>query len=135
MIMLGEQIAEFQGQRTGRRILPVESGLKMEVSFEDKGKCLGINGGNIGTYWSTPRADGSLFGEGQGVFMTADGEMMSWKGLGTGRLTGGGGAKFRGVLVFNTTSQKLSKLNPIAGAFEFEADAEGNTHTKMWEWK
>jgi hypothetical protein len=88
---------------------------------------------NIGTYWSSPRADGSLFGEGQGVFMTADGEMVSWKDLGSGRLTGGGGAGFRGALVFNTTSQKLSKLNVIAGAFEFEADGEGHTNIKMWE--
>ena len=133
--MLGEQIADFRGRRTGRRVLSIESGFKVEVSFEDRGKCLGFDGGNIGTYSSAPRADNSLFGEGQGVLITAEGEIASWKGLGSGKFVGGGAVSYRGALVFNTTSQKLARLNGIAGVFEFEVDGEGNTHTKMWEWK
>ena len=31
--------------------------------------------------------------------------------------------------------QKLVRLNSVGGAFEFEVDAEGNTHLKIWEWK
>ena len=125
----------LQGRRTGRRVLPVEFGFKVEVSFEDKGKFLGQEGGNIGTYCSVPRADGTLSGEGHGVFITAEGETATWKGMGTGKLTGGGAVSYRGALIFTTTSQKLARLHAIAALFEFEVDAEGNTHSKFWEWK
>ena len=133
--MLGEKIGDLRGRRSGRRILSVDAGLKVEVSFEDQGKMLGIDGGTIGTYCSTPRADGSLFGEGQGVFITQDGEMAAWKGIGTGRFTGGGAVHYSGALVYNTSSKKLAQLNALSGIFEFEVDAEGNTHSKIWEWK
>jgi hypothetical protein len=72
--MLGEMIGELRGRRTARRVIPADSGYKVEVSFEDKGKLLGLEGANIGTYISMPRADGTLCGEGQGVFITPDGE-------------------------------------------------------------
>ena len=133
--MLGEQIGELRGRRTARRVLSVDSLFKVEVSFEDRGKMLGMEGGNIGTYVSTPRADGSLFGEGQGVFITKDGETVAWKGVGTGRFTGGGAVSYRGSLVYTTASTKLAPLNAIAGVFEFEVDPDGNTLSKIWAWK
>jgi len=64
--MLGEQIYESRGKRTGRRVLCVEGGFKVEVSFEGGGKLLGVDVTEIGTYWSESRPDGSLYGEGQG---------------------------------------------------------------------
>jgi hypothetical protein len=133
--MLGELIGDLRGKRSGRRVLSIDSGFEVEVSFEDTGKMLGIEGGNIGTYSAKPRADGTLCGEGIGVFVTADGDTVTWKGLATGRFTGGGAVAYRGSLTYNTTSKKLAKLNTIAGVFEFEVDAEGNTHSKIWEWK
>jgi hypothetical protein len=30
---------------------------------------------------------------------------------------------------------KWSRLNKIAAVFEYELDAEGNTHCEYWEWK
>ena len=133
--MLGEQIGDLRGRRTGRRTISVESGFRVEVSFEDKGKLMGIEGGNIGTYTSTARADGSLCGEGQGVFITPDGETATWKGIGTGRFTGNGGVSYRGALTYNTTSRKLAQLNTFAGVFEYEIDPDGNSHTRIWAWK
>ena len=133
--MLGEKIGELQGRRTCRRVLSVEGGFKVEVTFEDSGKFLGTDGGNIGTYWSTPRADGTLSGEGHGVFITADGETATWKGLGSGKFAGGGAVSYRGALIFSTASQKLMRLHGIAALFEFEVDAEGNTKSRFWEWK
>jgi len=81
--MLGEQIAEGRGKRTARRVLSTEgSGFKVEVSFEETGKLLGFDMYDIGTYWSSPRADGSLYGEGEGVILTPDGGVATWKGAG-----------------------------------------------------
>lgn len=132
--MLSEQIYTGQGKRTARRVLDTQP-FTVEVSFEDKGKLLGLEGANIGTYTSSPRSDGTLAGEGQGIFACADGEVITWKGIGTGRLKAGGAVSYRGALTFNATSQRLSRLNTIAGVFEFDVDEAGNTTTQIWEWK
>src|SRR5215813_8342578 len=132
--MLGEQIATGQGKRTSRRIIATNP-LNVEVSFEDVTKMLGVDGMNIGTYTSTPKPDGSLDGEGQGAFATLDGEIVTWKGIGVGRFGAAGAVSYRGTLSYSTTSAKLARLNGIAGVFEFEVDAAGNTTSKIWEWK
>lgn len=132
--MLSEQIYTGQGKRTARRVLGTQP-FTVEVSFEDKGTLLGFEGANIGTYTSSPRADGTLAGEGHGVFATVDGEVLTWKGIGTGRLKPGGAVSYRGALTYNATSQRLSRLNAIAGVFEFEVDEAGNTTSRIWEWK
>ena len=64
-----------------------------------------------------------------------DGEIVTWKGIGIGRLLAGGAVSYRGCLSYSTASAKLARLNSIAGVFEFEVDATGNTHSKVWEWK
>ena len=133
--MLGELIGESRGKRTGRRVVSTDAGFKVEVSFEDNGKVLGIESNNIGTYWAQNRPDGSVYGEGQGVLVTQDGEVATWKGQGVGKLLAGGAVSYRGALYYSTVSSKLARLNTIAAVFEYEVDAEGKTHTKIWEWK
>jgi hypothetical protein len=132
--MLGELISEGKGKRTGRRVLAVEPQFLVEVSFEDASTMLGVSGMNIGTYASSNRPDGTLSGSGQGIFATMDGELVTWKGIGTGKLTAGGSVSYRGALTYSTTSTKLARLNSIAGVFEFEVDAAGSTSTKVWAW-
>jgi hypothetical protein len=133
--MLGEQIGESRGKRTGRRVLSVDGGFKVEVSFESTGKLLGIDTNEIGTYSSATRPDGSLYGEGQGVVLTQDGQMVTWKGQGVGKFVGGGAVSYRGAVYYNSASPKFARLNTVAAIFEFEVDAQGNTHSKLWEWK
>ena len=133
--MLGEQLAESRGKRTGRRVLSVDGGFKVEVAFESKGKLLGVDNTEIGTYWSESRPGGSLYGEGQGLVMTPDGEVATWKGGGVGKFVAGGVLQYRGAIYYSTASQKLARLNGAATVFEFDVDAEGNTHSKIWEWK
>ena len=133
--MLGEMIGESHGKRTGRRVVSTSPGFKVEVSFEDRGKLYGVESNNIGTYWSEPRADGSLYGEGQGVVITQDGETATWKGQGVGAIKANGAVSYRGAVYYSTASAKLARLNVVAAVFEFDVDADGNTHTKSWEWK
>ncbi len=132
--MLGEVIGESRGKRTGRRVLSTTP-FKVEVSLEASGKLLGIETNEIITYWSEARPDGSLYGEGQGIAITQDGEIATWKGQGAGKFVGGGAVSYRGAVYYSTASPKLARLNTVAAVFEFEADASGNTHSKLWEWK
>jgi hypothetical protein len=133
--MLGDQIAESRGKRTGRRALSADGGFKVEVSFESSGKLLGIEYNDFGTYVATPRPDGTFFGEGQGVSMTKDGDMAAWKGQGVGRFMGGGAVSYRGAIYFSSASPKLARLNNVAAVYEFEVDPNGNIQSKIWEWK
>ncbi len=135
--MLGEQIGEETGQVTGIRVLPDEgTGSRVEVSFQTSGTLLGAHVSNMGTYISTPRPDGTLFGDGQGVAVTEQGDMATWRGQGVGHFTGHGTAvSWRGAIYFQTTSERLARLNGIAAVFEHEADESGKTTDTTYEWK
>ena len=132
--MLGEQIGEETGQITGMRVLPDEgTGSKVEVSFQSSGTLLGAHVSDMGTYLSVARPDGTLFGDGQGVGMTDDGEVATWRGQGVGRFTGHGMAvSWRGAIYYQTASERLARLNGIAAVFEFETDESGKTAAKTW---
>jgi hypothetical protein len=134
--MLGEQIGEERGKITGRRVLQSDGQEPtIEVSFQATGKLLGQDTTGLGTYWSVVQSNGFLYGEGQGVSMTATGDVVQWTGTGRGRFTGQGGASFRGVIYYQTTSEKFARLNGVAVVFEHEADGDGNVTNRLWEWK
>jgi len=133
--MLGELIYEGRGKRTARTVLPLEGNqARIQVSFEDTGKLVGIDANFIGTYWAAIRSDGSVYGEGQGMIATREGDAVTVRGIGSGRLREGGAVSYRGCIIYHAP-QKLARLNTVAGVFEFEVDAQGNTSMKMWEWK
>jgi hypothetical protein len=135
--MLGEQIGEETGQITGMRVLPYEgAGPKIEVSLQASGTIVGVHGSDMATYTSVARPDGTSFSEGQGVVVTDEGEVVTWRGQGVGRLTGHGmAATSRGAVYCQTTAERLARLNGIALVFEFEVDESGKTVGKTWEWK
>jgi hypothetical protein len=134
--MLGKLIAEGKGKRSYRRVLDAgATGFKVEVAFESQGKMLGLDSMEVGTYVSETRPDGTLIGQGKGVILTKSGA-ISWIGHGTGTVDAKGNASYRGSVLYSTPDPKLAKqLHGCAGVFEFSADAEGNTHAKVWEWK
>jgi len=133
--MLGEQIGEETGKVMARRVLSVDEGTKVEVSLQSTGKFLGVEIRNTVTYWATIRPDGSLYGEAQGLVVGQGGERATFKAQGVGKLLDGGAVSYRGAQYFYSDTPKLSHLNAIAAVFEYEADAEGNTKSKLWVWK
>jgi hypothetical protein len=136
---LGELIGEDRGKMTGERVLDVQVP-KMETSFTMEGNYRGTLCTDVGTYTSVLREGGVLYGEGQGIVTTKDGQgIATWTGQGIGRFIGPGRVSFRGSLFFRTPSMsqggKLSYLNNIVGVFEYEVDEAGNCSSKTWEWK
>jgi hypothetical protein len=134
--MLGEQIGETKGRRLVRRVISIDPPTA-EVSFEDTGQLLGTPTTGMGTYTSVVRPDGSIFGHGQGMSLTNDGEAITWTGTGLGKFGPGGSVSYRGMLFLHNTSAnpKLAALNNTCAAFEYEVDPSGSTVSKMWEWK
>jgi hypothetical protein len=136
--MLGDQIGEDAGQVTGRRVLPGEDGKPVvEVSFRSRGKLLGHDVINTGTYVSVAGADGVVRGEGQGMVMSADGQAATWKGGGVGQFVseGEGFIHYTGAIYFTGSAEAFASLNAITAVFEFDVDREDNTTSKTWEWK
>lgn len=134
--MLGEQIGEGRGRVTTQRVLPNPGGgPKMETSFQSSGSLLGVNGSETGTYIAVARPDGSLFGEGQGITMSRDGGVLGWAGQGVGTIQKDGSVSYRGAVYCQTASPQWARLNKVAVLFEYEVDAEGNTRSRLFEWK
>jgi hypothetical protein len=135
--MLGDIIYEQKGKISGYRVLDTE-GPTIETTITGTGIINGIEVTDIVTYWSKPskESDGKTFSaEGQGIISTNDGEMISWKGYGIGRYNGRNRTD-RGSVFFKTsTNGKLAFLNNKIGVFEYEADENGDTNGKIWEWK
>ena len=133
-VMLGDLILEETGKVTGFRVLD-EAGPKVEVSIQTKGRLMGNDYQGRTTYWSEMQPGGFLYGEGQGIYMTMDGDTAVWKGQGTGRITPGGGASYRGAIHFTNATGKLARLTGTVGVFEHSTDANDNVVSKTWEWK
>jgi hypothetical protein len=134
--MLGERIGEDTGKVTSQRVLPNPGGgPKMETSFQATGSLLGVSANETGTYVATMRPDGTLFGEGQGVLMGKGGEAATWVGSGIGTFKKDGSISYRGALYYQSASPAWARLNSIAGVFEYEVDAQGNTKGQLWEWR
>jgi hypothetical protein len=135
--MLGPKIGEEHGRVTGRRILPGDDYryVKMELTFETEATILGHQGMQMGTYTIFERVPGQLYGEGQGIFMTSEGDSAIWNGHGVGRMTGDGvGASFAAAVAFQA-SGKLTDLNGMLVLVEHTTDNEGNAHSNLYEWK
>ena len=134
--MLGEKIGEMSGKITSQRVLSVaDGGLKMESSFQATGTLLGIRVKEIGTYSTVFRHDGTQYGQGEGVMMLSDGKTATWTGHGVGTTNKDGTASYRGSIYYQSTPLEWSRLNKVAVLFEYEIDAEGDTHSQYWEWK
>jgi len=133
--MLGEQIGEEAGKVMVRRVISVDREAKVEVTVQSTGKLLGIETRSTITYCAGIRPDGSLYGEAQGLVMGTGGERATFKAQGVGKLLDGGAVSYRGASYYYSESAKLSRLNAVATVYEYEADADGNSRSKLWEWK
>jgi hypothetical protein len=136
--MLGEMLGEEIGQMTGMRVLATEGLPKIEVSYQASGTIYGVHTTDAGTYISTARPNGTMFGEGQGVVMGENGERAMYRGQGRGHFTGRGTAvSWRGVVFYEVApgSDAMMPLNDIASVFEFEVDEMGKVELRFWEWK
>ena len=134
--MLGDLLYEETGQVTSIEVLPPEEGaVVLKVSLQAAGSIQGVEHTSIWTYKSTTRADGSIFGQGQGVLTTADGDVVHLLGRTSDQSGGPGSAThYRGAFHFQTKSEKFARLNGMAAVFEYDVEADGSSKAKVWEW-
>jgi hypothetical protein len=130
--MLGDVICEETGTVTGTTEL---SDGKFDVSLTSSGQIRGVDETSEWTYWSETRADGTVYGEGNGVMTTAEGDVINMRGVGGAKSVGeDGSVAYRGAMFFHTDSQEHAALNGGTGVFEYNVDSDGVTKTTVWEW-
>src|SRR5437879_10042173 len=100
-MMLGEKFDDLKATITGTRVL---TGNLIETSFRGQGNMLGVDCQEMGTYVAEMTSAGVLHGHGQGVAMTAHGDMLRWEGAGIGWPNEKGGTTFRYSLMMQTSS-------------------------------
>lgn len=133
--MLGEMVGEVRGQGIGTRILADEGqGPRMEVTDQAVGTLCGVSINQTVTYVGTMRPNGTIAGEGYGVTMTPSGGTATFRGAGVGRFIRPGVVSWRGVLLYETDSEALARLNGIAVLFEYEIDETGKSEGRLYEW-
>jgi hypothetical protein len=131
-MVLGEVIGEARGKVAGLRAL--ENG-RIEITLQGVGKILGSDMADVTSFWSEMRPNGTAYGEGNSMQMGSDG-MAEWKGSGVGRPTGPGAWKYSyGGVYKKVTSAKWARLLDVYTVGEYESDASGSYHWKIWEWK
>ena len=135
--MLAEVLYEETGKATTTRVVSSDaSGIDVEITLQTKGQILGVEQKSAWTYNSKTRPDGSIQGTGTGFMTTKNGDVIALDGSGASKgVKPDGSLAYRGIIYFQTTSEEFSQLNGMAGVFEYDVDAEGNTTTKVWEWR
>ena len=135
--MLGNKLGEEHGKVTSRRILPGEDYryVKMEISFESQGHFFGVDTTHMGTFTAFERIPGQIYGEGNGIWMTADGEGAIWNGHGIGTAMPDGSIKFAASLCFQSGEGKLAPLSKCLILIEQTTAADGTVSSVAYEWK
>jgi hypothetical protein len=137
-LTIGNLIYENKGEITSQTVL---EGPTVQTSFSSNGTILnGINSidvTEIGTYTTTPRSNGVVYGEGQGVITGKNNEIVTWSSQEIGIITPEKKIKFNGSIFFRVLSPigNLAFLDNKIGIFTFEVDASKNTVTKVWDVK
>jgi hypothetical protein len=132
---IGNLLYENNGEITSQTVL---EGPTVQTSFSSNGTILnGINSidvTEIGTYTTTPRSNGVVYGEGQGVITGKNNEIVTWSSQEIGIITPEKKIKFNGSIFFRALSPigNLAFLDNKMGIFTFEVDASKNTVTKVW---
>jgi hypothetical protein len=88
------------------------------------------------TYTTLTRPDGSIYGNGQGIMTTQDGDVVHLIGHGSAEATPPGGTvRFCTMLHPHSTSEKYAALNTIGLVGEYKVAPDGTATNKSWEWK
>ena len=133
---LGELVLEDNGQITGIRVLSTDaSGTTVELCVTLTGTIRGVAQTTMWTYNATTRADGSMYGQGNGVLTTVNGDVIHLIGSGSAQANPGGTVRCCTMLHPHGATGENADLNSIGLVGEYVAAADGTVTNKCWEWK
>lgn len=124
-----------EGKLIYQRVMNVIGYPQIEVSVIERGTLTGIgNVTDIQTWLDTYRTANTIYGEGKGVMISADGQMAPWIGYGVGQTQNNGTVLFKDIIIFsNNATGKMKFLDNQIGLRI--ATVQGNNQsTKIFKW-
>jgi hypothetical protein len=126
------------GKLVGQKVVSTTNGIapQMETTDIENGTIKGVgNVTNLYTWIDTVKSPRLIYGPGQGIITTADGQnMATWTGYGAGSIINGT-STYHDIIFFNTNSTgKLAFLNNLVGLAISEADGTKRV-SKIYECK
>ena len=123
----------------GQRVVSTANGItpQIETTYIKNGTIKGVgNVTNLQTWTDTSRSPRIIYGVGQGVITTADGQdMATWIGYGIGRSNINGTITYHDIILFNTNSTgKLAFLKNLEG-LSIASENGNKIIQKIYEWK
>lgn len=133
------------GKLIGQRVVSTANGITSQIGYEytttENGIIKGVGNVTMLQTWTNTAPEASrspkiIYGVGQGVITTGDGQdMATWTGYGIGRSNVNGTITFHGINFFNTNSTgKLAFLKNLEGLNVSKVDGNKQT-TRIYEWK
>ena len=123
----------------GQRVVSTANGIAPQIEYTniENGIIKGVgNVTNLQTWTDTSRSPRIIYGVGQGVITTADGQdMATWIGYGLGRSNINGTITYHDIILFNTNSTgKLAFLKNLEG-LSIASENGNKIIQKIYEWK
>ncbi|MDQ4072791.1 MAG: hypothetical protein M3162_00665 [Thermoproteota archaeon] len=135
-VTVGKLIYDGRGEVTSQTVI---EGPTVQTSFSSNGTITTSTGienvTEIGTYTTTPRANGILYGEGKGVITGKNNEIVTWTSQEIGTMSPDGKIAFRGSIFFNSLSPvgSLAFLDNMPAVFTFQVDPSKAVVNRVWE--
>ncbi len=122
------------GKLVYQRVVNVIGEPQIEKSTIDHGILSGIgNITNIETWVDTYRTANTIYGEGKGIMMSANGQMAPWIGYDTGQIQNNGTILYKGIIIFNNNATGNMKFLDNKIGLEI-ATVGGKYQSKILRW-
>ncbi|HEX2409341.1 MAG TPA: hypothetical protein VHJ38_19230 [Nitrososphaeraceae archaeon] len=90
---------------------------------------------NTGLIITKPLSNELIYGQGQGVLQSKDGEQATYTFQFIGSLKEGGQPPHGSWFIYTNSTGKMAFLNTMVGITYSEIGKEGEFSTKVWKWK
>jgi hypothetical protein len=124
-----------EGKLIYQRVVNVIGYPQIEVSVIEHGILRGIgNVTDIQTWLDTYMTSNTIYGEGKGIMISADGQMAPWIGYGIGQTQNNGTALFKDIIIFSDNATGNMKFLDNQIGLRIATVQENNQTTKIFKW-
>ena len=124
-----------EGKLIYQRVVNAIGYPQIEVSVIEHGILTGIgNVTDIQTWLDTYRTANTIYGEGKGVMISADGQMAPWIGFGIGQIQNNGTTLFKDIIIFSDKATGNMKFLDNQIGLRIATVQENNQTAKIFRW-
>lgn len=125
----------MDGKLIYQRVVNVTGYPQIENSIIEHGILRGIgNVTDVQTWINTYRDANTIYGEGKGIMISADGQIAPWIGYGIGQIQNNGTVLFKDIVIFSNNATGNMKFLDNQIGLSISTLQENNQTTKIFKW-